>query len=69
MRLAWTVGFILALALGCAPRTELTPAPSAQRLSDRIGAALAEVAGVRVIVDPNQWTDSLPTSHGCSPSM
>ena len=55
MRLALTVGFILTLALGCGPRTELMPAPSAQRLSDRTGAAVAEVAGVRVIVDPNQW--------------
>jgi len=47
---------LLLLVVGCAERTVLTPAPGAQDLPGEAMAAVAEVAGVDVVVNFRRWT-------------
>lgn len=57
----WTrpLGGLLALTLlvfvGCAPRTDLNPAPAANQVGGMQDAAVSEVDGVNVLVQADEW--------------
>jgi hypothetical protein len=44
------------LVAGCGGRAKLRPAPAAQTLSDDKKSAVAEKAGVRMVVETDEWS-------------
>ncbi len=55
------------LVAGCAMGPELTPAPGANQVVGREDAAVAEVAGIRVMVQADAWTGVPPVLPELTP--
>jgi hypothetical protein len=67
MRNALVCACILLLAVGCAVGPDLEPAPGSNRVAGLEDAAVAEVAGVRVVAQAGVWTGMPPVLPELTP--